>query len=244
MSLSRTNVWIAGTVAVCLLLSAAAWFLLISPTRADAAQLREDTAATTANNQQLEQQIAVLKAQFATIDQKKAELAAIRVAMPADPELADLNRKLEAEAAAAGVVLMRVTPGAPVTVVAPAAAAPAAAETGEAVGTETADGTAAAAAAQPAASGVLAIPVVVEIVGPFGNASAYLEVLQDRLGRDFLVEGLTAAAETPAAATGAKPAVANGDVTMTITGKVFVLPETTTAPVTSVPETGTGTTDS
>lgn len=238
MSLSRANVWIAGTVAVCVLLSAAAWFLLISPTRADAAQLRDDTAATAASNEQLAQQIAVLEAQFATIEQKRADLAVVRAAMPADPELADLNRKLEAQAIAAGVVLMRVTPGAPTVVVAPVAVAAAPVD-------GAAPDAATAAPAVPApASNLLAIPVTIELIGPFANASAYLEALQQDLGRDFLVEGLNAVAEVEAPATGAKPAVRNGDVTMTITGKVFVLPETVTAPATSVPDAGTGSTDS
>ena len=61
----------------------------------------------------------MLQAQFATLDQKEAELAKVREAMPQDPELAELNRRLEAEALSSKVTLMRVTPSSPLAAVPP-----------------------------------------------------------------------------------------------------------------------------
>lgn len=239
MSLSRTNAWIAGTVAVCVLLSAAAWFLLIAPTRANAAELRETTESTAASNDQLQIKVNQLAAQNETLDEKRAELAVVREAMPADPDLALLNRKLEAEAAAAGVTLMRVAPGAAVPVVAPTPVAVAPVEG------ESADAAAAATPAPTPASSVLAIPVSLDVIGPFANVSSFLQAVQTKLGRDFLVQSLNVVAEDPAEASGAKPATANGDVTMTITGSVFVLPETAAAAAApTAPDAGTGSTDS
>lgn len=237
--MSKTRLWIAGTVVLCLALSAAAWFLLISPTRAEAAELRTQRTDAAASNDQLAAKIEVLKAQFATLDQKEAELAKVREAMPQDPELAELNRKLEAESLSARVTLMKVTPSAPVAAVAAVPTAPAEGTTTD--GTTT-DGAAAATAAP--VNPLVGIPVVVEVVGPFANATTFLAGVQERLGRDYLVEGLSVVAEKPAARTGAKPAVANGDVTMTITGRVFVLPDTVTTPPTVPDATGADTTDS
>lgn len=241
MTLSKTRLWIAGTVALCLVLTAAAWFLVISPTRAEAAELRTQRADTAVSNDQLQARIDTLVAQFATLDQKRAELAVVQEAMPQDPELALLNRKLEAESLTSGVVLMRVTPGAAVAAVAAPAPAPVPAEGAATEGAAT-DGTAAAAVPT---STLQAIPVVVEVVGPFADVSTYLQGIQERLGRDFLIESLNVVAEKPAAATGAKPAVTNGDVTMTITGKVFVLPAAAATTSPTVADTaGAGTTDS
>ena len=118
--------------------------------------------------------------------------------MPQDPELALLNRKLEAESLTSGVVLMRVTPGAAVAAVAAPAPAPMPAEGAATEGAAT-DGTAAAAVP---ISTLQAIPVVVEVVGPFADVSTYLQGIQERLGRDFLIESLNVVAEKPAAADG------------------------------------------
>lgn len=242
--MSKTRLWIAGTVVLCLALSAAAWFLLISPTRAEAAELRTQRTDAAASNDQLAAKIEVLKAQFATLDQKEAELAKVREAMPQDPELAELNRKLEAESLSARVTLMKVTPSAPIAAVAAVPTAPAEGTTTDGTTTDgtTTDGAAAATAAP--VNPLVGIPVVVEVVGPFANATTFLAGVQERLGRDYLVEGLSVVAEKPAASTGAKPAVANGDVTMTITGRVFVLPDTVTTPPTVPDATGADTTDS
>lgn len=234
MSLSKSRLWIAGTVVLCLALSAGAWFLLIAPTRAEAAELRTQRTDAMTSNDQLESRIKVLQAEFATLDQKEAELAKVREAMPQDPELAELNRKLEAAALGAKVTLMRVTPSSPVAAVA-AAPAPTTTE-------GTTDSTTTTAA--PAVSPLVSIPVSIEVVGSFANASVFIEGIQERLGRDYLIEGLNIVAEKPAAASGAKPAVANGDVTMTISGRVFVLAATATTSPTVTDATGAGTTDS
>ncbi len=227
MSLNRTNTWVAGTVVVCVLLSVAAWFLLIAPTRAEAAQLRDTTATTAMSNDQLAAEIETLKAQFETIEDRRAELADVREAMPIEPKLADLNRKLEAEAAAAGVTLMRVAPGAaaPVVTAAPLPAAPVEGEAG-------ATGETGAVAAPAPSSTLLSIPLTIDVVGPFADVSSFLQAVQTDLGRDVLVQSLSVLAEDAAPASGAKPAVANGDVSLTLTGQIFVLPG---APVDAAP---------
>lgn len=226
MSLSKTNAWVAGTVAVCLVLALAAWFLLIAPKRAEAAETREQTAAAQAANAQLELKIAELQAQFAELPQRQAELAAIKQAMPEHALLPTLVRALDDKADAAGVTLMSLTPSAPVAVVAADAAAVALAPAEAATDTTTSTPAGEAAAPEVAAPSpdiLAAVPVSISVVGNFFNVKAFLESVQTELSRDYLVQGLSIVAETEAEASGGKPAVKNGDVTMTITGSVFVL---------------------
>jgi type IV pilus assembly protein PilO len=254
-SLTRTRAWVAGTVVLCLLLVVASYFLLIGPKRAEAADLDLQTESTLSSNAALEVRVAELKAQFAELPDREAELAAVRRALPQDAAIPTLVRDLDALAAAQAVTLMSVTPGVGTVVVDPTAvvAAPAAPADGAAPaeGAAPADGAAAAptdpaaAAAVPAGDVLLSVPTSLVVVGGFAEAETFLEKLQTELARAFLVSSLTVTAETtPAAATGGKPAVDVGDVTMTITGSVFVLrspdaaavdPITATAPGAATP---------
>jgi hypothetical protein len=236
MNTSSPRVWIAGTVVLCLALVAAGWFLLVSPQRAEAADLRDQTEAADQRNAQLEVRIAELKEEFAQLPQRKAELAAVQKAMPADPELAVLTRDLQRLATEAGVTLMSISPGEVSTIVPSVVAAPEpvapTAETGAADASAPADG--AAAPVDGAASveapvvvtlppGLAQLPVSVVVVGPFEASREFLEKVQDQLDRDYLVDMLTVVAEEASGADGGKPAVSNGDVMMTLTGRVFVL---------------------
>ena len=96
MRLSKSQLWITGTALVCVVIVLAGWFLLIAPKRAEAADLRDQTASAAQVNDQLELRIAQLKADFAELPQRKAELAAIKHAMPEDAQLATLTRDLQA----------------------------------------------------------------------------------------------------------------------------------------------------
>jgi type IV pilus assembly protein PilO len=236
MTMSKTRLWIAGTAALCVVMVLASWFLLIAPKRAEAADLRQQTADTATSNDTLAARVEELKAQFAQLPQRKAELAEIQRAMPQDPALATLTRDLERLAGESGVTLMSIAPGVPAPVLPAAAPLPAA-------GTDPA-----AAAPVPAAStGLSQMSVALQVVGPFAKSTVFLEQVQTTLDRAFLVDGLNVLAEKPAEATGGKPAVGNGDVTFTITGRVFVLDTEAiaAAPITeTAPAPSTGTSDS
>ncbi len=229
MSLTKTKAWVAGTVVLCLVVSLAAWFLLISPQRAEAAETRKETVTTAAANRALELKITELKAQFAELPQRQAELAAIKQAMPEDAQLPTLVRDLDALATAAGVTLMALTPSTPVALAGPGAPVVAPAEPAAAEGSETASPTpgtappADATVVTPSADTLAAIPVEVTVVGNFYNVEVFLRSVQTELSRDYLVQGLSVTAEDAADAQDGKPAVKNGDVTMLITGSVFVL---------------------
>ncbi len=237
MSMSSTRTWIAGTVVLSLVLVAAGWFLLISPKRAEAAELRGETVTAQGRNLQLEARIAELKAQFAELPQRKAELAAVRTAMPQDAELATLTRDLQRLAAESGVTLMTIAPGELTTLVASGAVVATPVEPAPAEGTDAAEGADATAAgtdttaAAPVATlppGLSQVPVTISVVGSFDKSNLFLQKVQEQLDRDYLIDTLNVVAEEPADADAGKPAVVNGDVTMTLTGRVFVLSEDAT----------------
>lgn len=254
MTATKSRTWIAGTLVLCLLISVASWFLLIGPKRAEAAELEKQTVDTQASNEQLEARIEQLKLQFAELPTRQAELAAIKQAMPEDPALPTLVRDLDAMATQTGVTLMSLAPGQPAAVAQPTPATPAPAE-GEAAEGEAAEGEAAEgeeseepaegtegadASADPAATGqtatpvgagmvLVSVPVNLTVVGDFFKSELFLKELQAEMQRAFLVQSLTVQTEKDGEASGGKPATKNGDVTMTITGSVFVLKAAQTA---------------
>lgn len=121
MALTRTSAWSLGTMGVCVALSAASWFLLIEPERAEAAATREQTVVAEQSNAQLEVRIEQLRREFADLPSRQAELVAIREALPDEPALAALIREIDVAAADTGVTLDALTSGAATAVVDPAA---------------------------------------------------------------------------------------------------------------------------
>lgn len=240
-SLTPTRMWVAGTVAVCLLLSVVSYLLLIAPERAQAADFDRQTVETLASNDVLEVRVAQLRAQFAELPMRRAELAAVKQAMPESASMPTLLRDLDYLASTSGVTLMSLTPGAGVVVpsstVAAAAEAPAAGAA-PAEGSAEATDPAAVAPVAPVGDLLVSIPVNLVVVGTFAGSEQFLKTLQTEMARALLVSGLTVTAETAAAeATGGKPAVEVGDVTMTLTGSVFVLRPASAVPALVTPPT-------
>jgi type IV pilus assembly protein PilO len=206
--MNSTRTWTLGTAVVAVLLLVAGWFLLVSPQRSAAADLRDQVTAQQAANDAIALKTKQLQAQFASLPERQAQLAEIKQQMPDNPALPSLIRDLSSYADSAGVTLDSVAPGAPTAVVAAAPAAPAA---GQPV---TAPGQAPAAAST---DGLLSIPTTVTAVGSYSELTLYLQKLQSSMRRAFLVNTV---ALVPA--NGAKD-TASGDLTMTLNGDIFVM---------------------
>lgn len=244
MSISKPKIWMGGGAALCVLLLVASWFLLIQPKHAQASELRDQTRSTAASNEQTRAKIAQLKAQFATLPAKKMELEKVREAMPSQYAEAGLTRELQKLATNTGTTLVSVTNGAPEPFVAPTpdAATPSASASAAATADDSANASKAPAETGPAVS---SMPVTVIAQSTFAGSQAYLQKLQDQMPRAFLVTNLTIQAQEAKAAEAGKPATKNGDVLITITGRVFMLdapdvndsltpnPSATTAPATT-----------
>lgn len=117
MKITRSGVWGTATAVLCTVLLVLAWFLVVGPQRAQAEEARLATDATRAQNGQLERRIADLRTEFALLPQRRAELAAIREAMPADPALAALLDELDVVASDTGAQLDSVVTGTATTLI-------------------------------------------------------------------------------------------------------------------------------
>jgi Tfp pilus assembly protein PilO len=195
MSNSRT--WSVGAGLVGVLLVVAAWFLLISPQRSEAASLREQVTQQQQFNEQVKLKTQQLKAQFASLPARQAQLAEIKQEMPDNPALPSLVRDLSSYADDAGTVLVSVTPGVPVPFAAGTSGAPATTKA-----TETAP--------------LLQIPTTVVVTGSYAEVTLYLQKIQSKMRRAVLIENLQLAKPTD------KDLPAD-TVQMTITGRIFVL---------------------
>lgn len=203
--------WVLLTVAGCLAVLAAGWFLLVAPKHAQAQDLRTQAAAQEGSNATLRTQIAVLKAQAKDLPAQQAAVAEVAAKIPADPGLPALVRALDAASTAAGVDLVSIAPGTPAPVGATGA---------------TGAGTTA------SAGGALqAIPVAVNVVGGYVEVEQLVSGLEG-LHRAFRVTSLTLAPGSSPVV----PAAASSDdgrtLSATISGQVFMsagLGRTTTA---------------
>ena len=233
--MTKTRTWSAATAGLCVLLILAAYFLLIAPKRAEAADLRDQTVAQDQANQQTQLKTQQLKAQYAQLPAKQAELAVIKQQLPDNPALPGLIRTLSAMADASGVTLVSLAPAPPAPFA--GAAAPAAPVVAPA-----AAGTAASAGTQ-----LLGIATTMVVTGDYASSTLFVQKLQaaskasgSQLSRAFLVQSIKLA-PFATAGTGTTSAAKKGQVQTTVTGQVFVL-KTAAIPTVSVPSAGAGST--
>ena len=247
--MTKTRTWSAATAALCVLLIVAAYFLLIAPKRAEAADLRDQTVAQDQANQQSRLKIQQLKAQYAELPTKQAELAVIKQQLPDNPALPTLIRTLTSMADASGVTLVSLAPAPPTAVVLAAApvVAPAVAPAAAAAGAPVTAPVAAAPAA-PTTS-LFGIATTMIIKGDYAASTLFVQKLQAagvakegtqtakagaQMARAFLVQSIKVAPNADAA-TATK--ATKGQVQTSITGQVFVL-KTAAIPPVSVPSAG------
>jgi type IV pilus assembly protein PilO len=222
MLANRTSRWTLGTALLCIVLLAASWFLLISPRRANAADVVGQASQADTQANLLLQKIAELKAQYADLPKQQAELKAIQAQLPADAGIPTFVRDLQTYAAQAGVSLDSITPGSPALLNPSAAAATTAA---------------------PPAGSVAKVPVALTVTGDYFEASLFVKYLQTSIKRSYLITAISAApgqaattastattgtttgTATTAPAASAAPAAPTtlNRVSLSITGSVFVL---------------------
>lgn len=114
--MTETRKWTLGAVLVAVLILVAGWFLLISPKRADVAELQTQTDAQLNQNSSLQTEISVLKQQNKDLPEKQAELAALQTKIPQAPDLAGYVREMQDVGNKSGVAFTSLTPAAPISV--------------------------------------------------------------------------------------------------------------------------------
>lgn len=228
MAAPKAGPWIAGTVAVSLVVVLAGWFLMISPIVASASETRAQAQAQEDQNALTQVRIAALAEQFGQLDQLKAELAAMRVQIPTSYDLASYQRELSNLAATSSVTLTSVETGLATPFVPVGAAAPAPAPAADEAAAPAAEGEAAAPAATGpvGVEGLYAMTTNLNVVGTYPNVLAFLQSLQTGSQRLFLVESLSGTALDASEASAGRPATSPGDLELAVTGSLYVLTET------------------
>jgi Tfp pilus assembly protein PilO len=205
---SRTSRWSVGTALLCVALLAFAWFLLISPRRAQAADLGFQQQSAEQQNDVLRAKLDQLRAEFAQLPAARAQLTQIHQQLPPTADVPTLVRTLSSLATSAGVTLVSITPGS-----AQALAADGSVTAGASTGT-------------PA---LAVLPVVTVVTGDYFQAVAYVRALQVDMPRAFLINALSIAKSQTGTA---------DSVQLTLTGKVFSMPAATGDGAASTPAAG------
>lgn len=209
--MDKLKQWLALTMVACLAIVAAGWFLLVSPKRAEATALKDQTLAQDATNDATRAQLQVLQAQAKDLPKKQADLARVAAKIPDNPGLPSLIRALTVASTSAGVDFVSVQPGPPSPVVDEAAAAPSA----------NPDGTI---PVQPASSvGTLAsIPIAINVVGDYFEVEQFVAELEE-LPRALRISNLSLTPGTSPTQAGEQTSAEDGSsLTTTISGSVFM----------------------
>lgn len=251
---AKKSTWIGGSVFVALVFMAAAWFLAVSPTMSQAADLRDQTEQVDSNNDVLQSKITKLATDFKNLPEYQKQLAALRIQVPTTAQLSDYLRQVDKIATAHSVVVTAISPSAAqefVPAVAPVSTptpTPSATDSAEPTATDTSspatdtgevtdENSAPASPTGPSGipAGFAAIPVSLTVVGTYDNTLAFLSDLQTGTPRLFLVSGFTGTSQQKAEASGGRPATKVGDQELTVTGYLYVLPDSS-APAAPAPE--------
>jgi type IV pilus assembly protein PilO len=171
-----------GTAVIVLLTLLAGWFLLVSPKKASAADLRTQTASQESQNLTLAAQVATLKEQKAGLPLQEAKLATIRQRIPDNPALPPLLRSLSALAKASNVTIASLAPAPPGPNTSPVVNPSGTPATGVVPQLQT-------------------ISLTINFSGSYANVELFLNKLES-LKRSFLVTGLQMTGATGAGATG------------------------------------------
>ena len=227
--MTDTRKWSALAVVLVAAIFAAGWFLLVSPKRGEASELRQQTGTQEEANARLADKITLLKTQQADLPEQRAKLATLRTQIPDNPALPTLIRDLTAAGRKAGVAIDAMAPAPPVALVAEVTA-PVAATQGSTE--ESADESTATTPSAPTATAdqrnLFQVPLTLTVSGSYFELEQFINKLEN-LRRSFLVSGFTLA---PQEAAGTDEA--EGGLTVVLNGRVFLsqqAPATTTTPV-------------
>jgi Tfp pilus assembly protein PilO len=235
--MSMTRRWSLLTAVLIVGILAASWFLLVSPKRSDAAEIRGQAAAQQASNEALVQKLNELKAQSGDLPKQKAQLATMRKQIPDNPALPTLVRDLTAAGKKVGVQVLSIAPGAPTAAVVAAAPVPVATTDTTAADGSATDGTAATTGTPttptvvaPAAAPLYVLPLGLTITGSYFEVEQFINRLEG-MQRAYL---LTAFDLKPLGAATTGNSTAADELTLSLTGQVFLSPNaaaTTSTPV-------------
>jgi Tfp pilus assembly protein PilO len=212
--MSMTRRWSLLTAVLIVGIMAASWFLLVSPKRSTASELRGKATAQQVTNDGLVQQLNELKAQSLDLPKQKAQLAVLHKQIPDNPALPTLIRDLTAAGNKVGVQVVSMKPSTPVASTVTAAVPVAGAAT----------------AAASTAAPLYLLPLQLEITGSYFELEQFINKLEG-MQRTFLLTafdlklgGTAAPAPGATASSSTATATATDELTLNLTGSVFLSP--------------------
>lgn len=228
MRFDSTMKWYGGAALAAVLVLLAGYFLLVSPTQNNAAEVSAQAQAQEDANDVTQARINTLKAQYKDLPTYQKDLAALQTHLPTTPQMPALLRSLSKAASRAGVTLVSVTPANP-TVLATGnqAAGPITTTTATAPGQ------------------VSDYPLAISVQGNFANVKLFMTQLES-MPRSVLVTGLnvTRAGEAQGGvdakdtADGALIAMVSAHVFSATPGSAAAPAQTTTTTTTTAGATG------
>lgn len=246
--IDNNKVWVAGASLIAVVVVAGGWFLGVSPLLSAAAVSDSDRASVDAQNAAQAIDLESLKTRYAGLPALSADLAAIKTAIPADADYANLLREVSAAATASGTTLLSFgtadaatfAPAAADAAAAPAPATDAASD--PAVDTATVPSPEADALVPAAASpeslalvsggNFVTLPVTLSASGTYDSVMAFVKAIQSTQ-RLYLVTTLSIA-----------PGATGSDYVVNVDGFAYTLTESdavTPAPATVETESATTT---
>jgi Tfp pilus assembly protein PilO len=228
--------WIAGTAGLCVIVLGLGGLVLVKPQLDEAGRLHEETAQLEMSNDALSAEVEILRTQFASIDQYRAELAKDRVKIPEDSDLPAMLREIDEQATKHGVTLVTSSPQEALSYTTSEEDESTAEPTAEATSdsgepapspsasTATSTGSTADALASVLASveGMFAIPVTIDVVGDYANVQQFIAGLQKDTQRYFLLGSFTMTRLETADAN-KLPATTAGQIEAVMEAAAFVL---------------------
>lgn len=195
--------WIGLALFVCVVLTVFTWFFFISPKFDERTELVAQEDALVIENNALERRVAALRAQFLRIEEFRAQLGQLQTRIPTTAQTDDLIDEIEAAAQKHDVIVMAVGAETGQSLAGDVAQLPepkpTATESAESAESDKpaepgADSTPAAPEKAPAprwaADGptdLVALPYKIEIEADYADALTFIEDLQTKDGRYFLV---------------------------------------------------------
>lgn len=231
--------WIFSAVIVGLIVAALTWVFVLSPVRDKTALAKSDAEGVEFQNTQLETKVAGLRADFAKIDEFRAQLAEYATHIPAEVDynsiIAEINGALEeADIHLLGIDMSKgIQPVVPFTAIKPADPAPVDPNAPEAAEATPAVSTAPTtlSGAAPTKTGALSsvvdgfyqIPFSVTVLGDYDEVQKFAAKIQSGTERALMFYSIDVVAPAPAPESESTPEIEFGDVNYTISGNAYVL---------------------
>lgn len=160
--MNPSRLWTIAATLLIVAIVAGTWFLGVAPRLADARDANAAQASARSLNDMHRATLAALKADHERIDEIRAELEEIQVAIPEYPEVSRFVAELSAITAATGTTVSTLTVGEPTSYLPPTLSDPSASEKASSLAT----------------SGLYVIPVSVTVGGTHQSALNFVATLQ------------------------------------------------------------------